>query len=167
MSDNLSESDLGARFVVTYYRLICRGPTHLYRLYDSGAKITRMVSDQVLQIPADPTSQISPFPRDQHIVKIIAFTSNSIGDSLIVSVHGTLTHANTDAHFSQEFVLVNHLHRYILISDTYYLFESPQIPPKRVILPHQRAGSQDPSTPRLQNGAPVSATRERAAPGTK
>lgn len=151
----LSPEELGARFIVTYYRLIYRDPDSLVHLFDPSASISRIISSEKSQLSPIPGQLIAPIDPDIRILKVLTYSVSSILGNLVVSVFGEVGDIFCWTPFTQQFILKESSEKWIVVADTYYEWGEP-----RADLVSADSQSE---TVKGRAGAPYSATREKKA----
>ena len=124
-----TEEDIGAKFVATYYRLIFRCPQLLSKLYDIHAVIHREPPKQVFQLCLNHKIDLNPFNDKDTVVKILSYVSYPAGESLVVSVYGTLSEYSRNIPerlFTQQFMLKKVGNKYLIHNDIFYNFSAGQ-----------------------------------------
>jgi hypothetical protein len=148
-----SAEELGARFVVTYYRMIYRSPEHMIRLFDPEGCISRIMPSEKIQHHPMPNHPISPIDPHSRILKITSYSTSLFLGNLVISVRGFSADSRNQIPFTQQFVLKQMNQKWMVISDTYYEFGVPRADLVSI--------DAQPSAPRP--GVPHSATRDKKA----
>ncbi|EAY20744.1 hypothetical protein TVAG_391280 [Trichomonas vaginalis G3] len=118
-----NEEELGAKFVATYYRLIYRCPSAIPKLYDTHAILRRDPPKTNFQICLL-QHELIPFKPNESIVKIFRYVTYSAGESLVVSVYGSIFNNLGPKMFFQQFMLKKNGLVWLIHSDIFYIFTS-------------------------------------------
>lgn len=123
----MEATEIGARFVSSYYRLIYRNYTLLRKLYDPHAIVNRNTSkvSRSFQVCMQAQVEVCPFVPSDTVCKILNYCSYPVGDNIMISVYGTVTGNIKESCFSQQFLLREENQKWMIFSDTFYLFGPP------------------------------------------
>ena len=117
---------IGDIFVVSYYRMIYRDPKNLIKFYDSDAVIARSSAAQWSTFSLQDCTQLNPVDDPLAIIKIHTHYTVPVFEGISVSVYGSVSQGTIETTFSQQFILRYRQSRWFIISDTFYLFNTPR-----------------------------------------